>query len=287
MTLQILDGKKLALDLKEKLRAEVASLKEKTGKVPSMVNIMIGEDHGASAYSNSQKKAAEAIGIQYELKTLPTQISQEELIEFIALLNNDADVNGVMLHKPVPAHIDHPKAIDHLDPSKDVEGMNVSNIGKMVVADTSIIPCTPAAVMEHLKTVPVSLKGKEAVIVGRSDIVGKPLIMLLLKENATVTVCHSGTSAAGKLVEHLGRADVVVAAMGKAHFIKGEWIKPGAIVIDVGINQLGDKMVGDVEFETAKERAAYITPVPGGVGPVTVVMLMKNCIEAFKSSMKI
>lgn len=282
MSAQFLDGKVLAEQIKEKLRQEVAELKKLTTTVPQLKNVMIGDDAGAGAYANSQKRVAEQIGIQYELIHLPNNIAQSELIQYISKLNQDSRVHGIMISKPVPARINHQAAVNCIAAAKDLEGVNAANIGKMFFGETAIIPCTPAAVMEHIQSTGMSLRGKEAVIVGRSDIVGKPLLLLLLRHNATVTVCHSATNEAGLLPGHVGRADVVVAAVGKPAFIKGEWIKKGALVIDVGINQVGNKIIGDVEFESAAKRASYITPVPGGVGPVTVVMLMKNGIEAFK-----
>ncbi|MBI5415314.1 MAG: bifunctional 5,10-methylenetetrahydrofolate dehydrogenase/5,10-methenyltetrahydrofolate cyclohydrolase, partial [Candidatus Omnitrophica bacterium] len=235
------------------------------------------------AYARSQQKVAEYIGISYELETLPANITQKDLVAFVKKLDAEGSVHGVMLHKPVPAHIDYRAVGNQISPVKDMEGVNVVNIGKMILGDTRIIPCTPAAVMEHIRSTGVNLRGKEAVVVGHSEIVGKPLSMLLLAENATVTVCHVATSEAGKLTEHIGRADVLVVAVGKPALVKGDWIKHGAVVIDVGINKLDSGIVGDVEFEPAKKRASFITPVPGGVGPVTVVMLMRNGIETFKA----
>jgi len=280
---QLLDGKNLANSLLEKLKDEIEGLKKTTGHVPHLINIMIGKDPSSCAYANSQKKVAEKIGINYELVTLPNNISQHELQEYIHRLNDDSSINGIMLHKPVPSSIDYNAASSQINVAKDMEGVNVTNIGKMLVGDTQIIPCTPAAVMEHVLSTSINLRGKEVVIVGHSEIVGKPLSLLMLKEEATVTVCHVATSEAGTLTDHVGRADILIVAVGKPNLVKGEWIKPGAIVVDVGINKVGDKIVGDVEFEEAQKRASYITPVPGGVGPVTVVMLMKNGIEAYKA----
>jgi len=283
----LLDGKLLAQKLNEDLKKEVSSLKSSTGKSVRMVNVMIGEDHGASAYANSQKKTAQRVGIHYELLTLPATISQKELEAKLQKLTADVSVNAVMLHKPVPDGIDFQAAVKHIAVAKDVEGLNATNLGQLLLRGTTILPCTPAAVMEHLKAIPgFSLAGKNVVVVGRSEIVGKPVSMMLLAENATVTICHSVTSKAGKLEDHLGRADVVVAAIGKPKFIKGESIKKGAVVIDVGINSVDGKIFGDVDFDSAKKRASHITPVPGGVGPVTVVCLMRNAIEAFKMQCK-
>ncbi len=281
-TAHILDGTALAKKLKDELKKEVARLKETFGGVPHLVNVMVGSDAGSCAYANSQKKVAEYIGIKYELKILSQDTTQAKLISVIKELDADSGVHGIMIHKPIPEQIDYRAVANYVAPSKDLEGINVTNIGKMMLGQTRIIPCTPAAVMEHIRSTGVKLRGKEAVVVGHSEIVGKPLSLLLLAQDATVTVCHLATTQAGRLVEHVGCADVLVVAVGKPALIKGEWIKEGAIVIDVGINKVGSAIVGDVEFEKASRRASFITPVPGGVGPVTVVMLMRNGIEAFK-----
>lgn len=279
---QLLDGKILAQDLKNQLKSEVADLGKKFGRVPRLINIMIGEDKGSCAYANSQRKVAEYIGIEYELISFPTRITQAEFGKRIIEFNHDPTVNGIMLHKPVPEHIDYNTIANLVGMEKDLEGINVANIGKMLLGETNIIPCTPQAVMEHIKSTNVNIRGKEAVIVGASGIVGKPLSILLIEKYATVTVCHVATSEAGKLIDHVSRADILIVAVGKPELIKGSWIKEGAMVIDVGINLVGAKIVGDVEFDSAQEKASFITPVPGGVGPVTVVMLMKNGVEAFK-----
>jgi len=282
MSAKILDGKQLAKDLGDSLKEEVCKIKTQTGTVPRMINILIGDDHGSCAYANSQKRVAERIGIEYELLTLDSDIKQSELLDEIERLNNDVNVHGIMLHKPVPSQIDYGYVANRVNTQKDLEGINVTNIGKMIVGESKVIPCTPASVMEHIKSTGIDIRGKEAVIVGHSSNVGKPLSLLLLREYATVTVCHIATSEVGKLQEHVGRADILIVAVGKPAIIKGEWIKEGAMVIDVGINRVDGKIVGDVEFEAANERAEFITPVPGGVGPVTVVMLMRNGVEAFK-----
>jgi methylenetetrahydrofolate dehydrogenase (NADP+)/methenyltetrahydrofolate cyclohydrolase len=283
---KILDGKSLAQNLRNNLKEEVDALKKTTGRVPRLVNVMIGNNHGACAYAKAQEKAAEFIGIQYELQTLPEDVAFKDLCDCVKRLSEDETVNGVMIHKPVPAHIEYGNVAQYVDTEKDLEGINVTNIGKMLLGETRIIPCTPAAVMEHIKSTRIDLYGKEAVIVGHSVIVGKPLSLLLLEQFATVTVCHVATSEAGRLEEHVRRADILVVAVGKPSVIKGDWIKDGAIVVDVGINQIQDKIVGDVEFDIAKKKAAFITPVPGGVGPVTAVMLMRNGIEAFKMQLR-
>ncbi len=283
MSAKILDGKILAQNLIDKLKVEVSDLQALTGKTISMVNVMVGEDHGASAYANSQKRIALRVGINYELLTLSANISQSDLEKQLDLLSQDSKIHAVMLHKPLPSGLDFNTAVSHIASLKDVEGLNATNLGRLLLGQTKILPCTPAAVMEHLHAIAgYSLSGKNVVVVGRSEIVGKPVALLLLAQNATVTVCHSLTSQAGQLEAHIGRADVLIAAIGKADFIKGAWLKKGAIVIDVGINSQDGKIVGDVDFASAQENAALITPVPGGVGPVTVVCLMRNAMEAFK-----
>jgi methylenetetrahydrofolate dehydrogenase (NADP+) / methenyltetrahydrofolate cyclohydrolase len=282
----ILDGRALAQKIKTELKMEVAAMKERSGRVPSMVNIMIGEDHSTCAYANAQKKAADEIGIEYRLLTLPADIRQDDLIASLRRLNEDKSVNGIMLHKPVPAHINYSAAADCVDIQKDLEGINAANIGRMLLGQTKMIPCTPASVMAHIDAVGLELEGKEAVIVGHSVIVGKPLSLLMLNRMATVTVCHIGTSKAGRLREHVERADILVVAVGRPNLVPGAWIKRGAMVLDVGINRMEGGIAGDVDFDEAKERAGFITPVPGGIGPVTVVMLMRNSIEAFKLQME-
>lgn len=282
MSARLLDGKILASHLKETLKREIDELKRRTGRIPVVVSILTGDDPSALSYANSQKKTAEALGIEYRLTNLPSSVSRQEFIRIIDDLNADINVHGIMINKPLPSHINYGNLANLIVEGKDIEGLNVANIGKMFLGKTKLIPCTAAAVMEHLRFANIPLRGKEAVVVGRSEIVGKPLMLLLLQESATVTVCHSGTSEAGKLIEHVRRADVVVAAIGKPAFVKGDWIKPGAVVIDVGINQMAGKIVGDVDFDAASKVAGAITPVPGGVGPVTSIVLMKNVIEAFK-----
>lgn len=282
MSAQLLDGKILAAAIKEKLKMQVASLKKARGAIPHVVNIAIGEDHAASAYAKAQIKAAEDIGINYRLETLPFDVSQKKILDRINQLNADPSVNGIMVQKPLPLSFDYHLIANCIDIVKDLEGVNVANIGKMLLGKTHLIPCTPAAVMALIDSVGINLRGKEAVVVGHSEIVGKPLALLLLEKLATVTVCHIATSEAGKLIEHVSKADILIVAAGKPQLIKGDWIKNGSVVIDVGINQVDDKIVGDVEFDAAKAKASHITPVPGGVGPVTVMMLMKNAVEAFR-----
>ncbi len=308
---KLLEGRPIADKIKERLRQEVSALKLK----PVLASIMVGDNAGAEAYVNSQKKTAEGLGVEYQLHKLNGETAEGALIEMLKKLNADNAVNGIIIQLPLPSQIDYKKISQFILPEKDVEGLHPANIGKIVfgtstslsangersrtigtstslsangersrtIGKAKILPCTPAAVMELLYATGVDLSGKEVVVVGHSEIVGKPLALLLLDKFATVSVCHIGTSKAGRLEEHVSKAEVLIVAVGKAGLIKGEWVKEGAIVIDVGINRVGGKIVGDVEFETAERRASYITPVPGGVGPLTVTMLMRNLVEAVKS----
>jgi methylenetetrahydrofolate dehydrogenase (NADP+)/methenyltetrahydrofolate cyclohydrolase len=249
---------------------------------PVLASIQVGDNAGAEAYVKSQKKTAEGLGIEYQLHKLGADTTENTLTDFIKKLNSDKSVNGIIVQMPLPPQIEYKKVSHFIACGKDVEGMNPENIGNILFGRSRILPCTPAAVMEILNASGVDLYGREVVIVGHSEIVGKPLALLLLDKFATVTVCHIGTSKAGKLEEHVRKAEVLIVAVGKAGLIKGEWVKEGAVVIDVGINRVAEKIVGDVEFDAAEMRASYITPVPGGVGPLTVTMLMRNLIEAAK-----
>ena len=273
---KLLEGKPIAENIKAQIKQDVQALKNK----PVLASIMVGDNAGAAAYVKSQAKTAESLGIEYQLHKLDSATTEEKLIEFIQGLNNNKLVNGIIVQMPLPPSIDYKKISGFISPEKDVEGMHPANIGKVVFGKAKILPCTAAAVMELLNSSGVDLYGKEVVVVGHSEIVGKPLALLLLEKFATVTVCHIGTSKAGKLEEHVKAAEVLIVAVGRAGLIKGDWVKEGAIVIDVGINRVADKIVGDVEFEAAEKRASYITPVPGGVGPLTVTMLMRNLVVA-------
>jgi len=275
---KLLEGKPLADKIKEDIKQQVNALKNK----PVLASIQVGDNSGAESYAKSQKKTAEGLGIEYQFHKLSQDITEAAIVEFIQKLNSDKSINGIIIQMPLPAQIDYKKISQFILPDKDAEGMHPANIGKIIFGKAKILPCTAAAVMELLGSTGVNLHGKETVVVGHSEIVGKPLSLLLLDKFATVTVCHIGTSQAGKLDEHVKKAEVLIVAVGKAGLIKGEWIKEGAIVIDVGINRVADKIVGDVEFETAQNRASCITPVPGGVGPLTVAMLMRNVVEAAK-----
>lgn len=273
---RLLEGKPVAVKIQDQIKVGIASL----SKPPILASIMVGDNPGSEAYVKSQKKAAENLGIVYQLHRLGLDTTEAQLIDSIKALNADKGVSGIIVQMPLPSGIDYKKISNFISPDKDIEGMHPVNIGRIVFGKAAILPCTAAAVMELLKETGIDLYGKEVVVVGHSEIVGKPLALLLLEKFATVTVAHIGTSKAGKLEEHVRRAEVLIVAVGKAGLIKGEWIKEGAVVIDVGINRVGDKIVGDVEFEGASSKASWITPVPGGVGPLTVTILMRNLIEA-------
>ncbi|MEW5895975.1 MAG: bifunctional 5,10-methylenetetrahydrofolate dehydrogenase/5,10-methenyltetrahydrofolate cyclohydrolase [Candidatus Omnitrophota bacterium] len=282
MNAKILDGRKIFSVFKEDIKKRILTIKQTIGADIRIVNILVGCDAGARSYANVQKKTAEEVGIVYELQEFPADITAAELLKALRELWQDSGITGVMIHKPLPKHINEQYIFNHIEPLKDIEGVNAVNIGNVVLGRNHlIIPCTAAAVMEHLKAAEISLRGKDVVIIGASAIVGKPLALLLLNEMATVTVCHIATTEAGRLEDHVARGDIVISAAGKPGLINGRMIKKGAVVIDVATNFVDGKMVGDVDFDSVAAKASMITPVPGGVGPVTVMMLMRNAVEAF------
>ncbi len=271
----LLDGKKVAGRIKADVKKALAGLKK---AAPRLVGVSVGQTPATCMHLKSQAKLAGEMGIAYHLEVLPEAAAQKEVAEVIAGFNKDAATTGVILQMPLPAALCAQTLRSVIAPQKDAEGVHPVHLGEVVLGSGSIMPCTAAACMEILKDYEVPLRGREAVVVGHSEIVGKPLSMMLLKEFATTTVCHIATSEAGRLEEHVRRADVLIVAVGRAGLIRGEWIKEGAAVLDVGINRYASGIVGDVVFEGASRRAGWITPVPGGVGPVAVAMLMKNTI---------
>jgi methylenetetrahydrofolate dehydrogenase (NADP+)/methenyltetrahydrofolate cyclohydrolase len=281
MAAELLKGAPIAERIREELTAEIAALKGK-GVNPSLVAVQVGENPASAVYVGQQQKTADKLGISYRLEQLSADSSEQAVADFIAKLNADPAVTGIILQMPVPQGMNARALQARIDPVKDVEGVSPANMGWVVFGRPSLAPCTALGVFALINSTGVDLYGKEVVIVGHSDIVGKPAALLLLDKFATTTVCHIGTGERGVLPDHVKRAEILVVAVGKAGLVKGEWIKEGAIVVDVGINRVGDKLVGDVEFEPAAERAAYITPVPGGVGPLTVTMLMRNTVIAAK-----
>lgn len=277
----ILYGKTIADRVMSQVAKEVKELKTK-GIVPLLMTVEVGEDAASRVYLTSQRRSAESAGISFESMELSAGTSQQRLSGFIKNIDEDAYINGVILQMPLPAHLDSKLAQWQIPTRKDVEGVTPYNLGRMFLGVPGLLPCTAQAIVAMIKSTGVDLKGKEVTIVGHSDIVGKPTGILLLHEQATVTFCHAATAERGTLEEHVKRAEILVVAVGKPNVIKGEWIKQGAIVIDAGINTVDDKIVGDVEFDAARERAGFITPVPGGVGAVTVAYLMKNTVEAVR-----
>ena len=282
----MIDGKAIAEKIEHSVKAKLQPLIKKTGLAPKLVSLTAGSRKDAEIYVNMQKKLADAVGIEFEVRQLERNLSQEALVERIEELNSDRTVTAIILQKPLPGGIDYDSVISKVLPEKDAEGIHPLNLGRILRREADIVPCTPGAVMKILSENEVDLYGKEVVIIGHSVIVGKPLSLMMLNETATTTVCHIGTSEKGDIVSHAKEADVLVVAVGKPEMVKGDWIKPGAIVIDVGINHVGDKIVGDVDFSQAKEKASVITPVPGGVGPITVAILMRNVSRAFKKQNK-
>ncbi len=276
---KLISGKEISLSVKERVAEEVKDLK-KNGIEPCLAVILVGDDPASKVYVNNKKKACEFCGIRSLEYLLPADASQEELNSLVDKLNSDESVNGILCQLPLPSHLDEKEVLNLIKPEKDVDAFHPENVGHIMIGDFNFLPCTPAGIMEMLKYENIGLDGKNCVIIGRSNIVGKPMAMLMLKENATVTVCHSHTK---NLKEVVARADVVVAAVGKAKFVTADMIKDGAVIIDVGINRCDDgKLYGDVDFEACKEKASYITPVPGGVGPMTIATLMQNTVTAAK-----
>ncbi|MCD8181176.1 MAG: bifunctional methylenetetrahydrofolate dehydrogenase/methenyltetrahydrofolate cyclohydrolase FolD [Firmicutes bacterium] len=273
----MLKGKEVSARIKSELKIEVEELK-KQGINPGLAVIIVGEDPASQVYVRNKERACEECGIYSEKYALPEETTQEELLGLIDELNHKESISGILVQLPVPKQIDEKTIINAIDPNKDVDAFHPVNVGKIMVGNYDFVPCTPAGVMELIKESGIDVCGKECVVVGRSNIVGKPQAMLLLHQNGTVTICHSKTK---NLAEKTRNADILVAAVGIPNFITGDMIKEGAVVIDVGINRMEDKkLCGDVEFETAEKVAGAITPVPGGVGPMTIAMLMKNTVKA-------
>ncbi|MDK2817195.1 MAG: methylenetetrahydrofolate dehydrogenase / methenyltetrahydrofolate cyclohydrolase [Moorella sp. (in: firmicutes)] len=277
MPAQILDGKQIAAAVREEVKQEVARLKEQ-GITPGLAVVLVGDDPASQVYVRNKHRACEEVGIYSEVHRLPAETTQPQLLDLIKQLNNDPRLHGILVQLPLPDHIDEKTVIDTIALEKDVDGFSPANVGNLVIGDKCFYPCTPHGCMVLLDKAGIDPKGKKAVVVGRSNIVGKPMAMMLLARHATVTICHSRTR---NVAEECRQADILVAAVGKPEMITGDMIKEGAVVIDVGINRVGEKkLVGDVHFESAAQKASWITPVPGGVGPMTIAMLLKNTVEA-------
>ncbi len=278
MAAKIIDGKQISAAVKAEA-AEKALELAKTGRTPCLAVVIAGSDPASQIYVKNKKKACEACSITSLEYTLPEDVSQEELLALIDRLNSDDGVDGILCQLPLPEQIDEQAVINAISPEKDVDGFHPVNTGRLLTGEKGFVPCTPAGIIEMLKYAGIAVSGKHCVVIGRSNIVGKPAALLMLRENATVTVCHSRTENLKGIVS---QADIVIAAVGKAKFVTADMIKPGAAVIDVGINRSADgKVCGDVDFEAVSEKAGAITPVPGGVGPMTIAMLMKNTVEAY------
>ncbi len=277
--MSVINGKTVSMKVQEKVRKETAELK-KRGIIPGLAVVIVGDDPASKTYVRNKRNACERVGFYSEEHALPNNTSQEELLELITKLNDDKRINGILVQLPLPAGLDEKQVIETIDPDKDVDAFHTSNVGKIMLGDYNFLPCTPAGVIELLDYEGIEIEGKECVVLGRSNIVGKPMGMLLLHRNGTVTVCHSKTR---NLPQVTSRADILIAAVGIPGFVTEDMVKPGAVVIDVGINRGSDgKLCGDVDYKNVAPKASYITPVPGGVGPMTIAILMENTLTAAK-----
>jgi methylenetetrahydrofolate dehydrogenase (NADP+) / methenyltetrahydrofolate cyclohydrolase len=283
MAAVIISGKEIAQEKRKALKEEVEAL-SKAGVKPGLAVILVGNDPASRSYVTAKRKACQEVGIHSVLVELPETITEEELLKQIDEFNKDEKIHGILVQLPLPKHIRETAVIERISPAKDVDGFHPVSIGKMMTGQDTFLPCTPAGILEIVKSQNIDISGKHVVVIGRSNIVGKPVGQLFLNENATVTYCHSKTENLQKFTR---MADILIVAVGKAHLIKGDDIKPGAIVIDVGVNRLeSGKLCGDVVFDTAKEVASYITPVPGGVGPMTITMLLYNTVKSARNTLK-
>lgn len=276
MSASLIDGKALAAQIRSDLAGRVLELKG-TSLVPGLAVVIVGDDAASRLYVNMKKRACDELGIYSREHALPASTTQDELLDIVHSLNEDPSIHGILVQLPLPKHLDEQAVIEAIRPEKDVDGLHPQNLGALVAGRDGFVPCTPAGIIKLIKSTGTEIQGKECVMVGRSNIVGKPTALLLLREHGTVTICHSRTV---DLPARCRQADILVAAVGKPALIKGDMVKPGAVVIDVGTNRVDGKLVGDVEFGAAREVAGHITPVPGGVGPMTIAMLMENTVRA-------
>ena len=277
----LIDGKKVSAEVRVFLAKEVKELKEKTGRVPGLATVLVGDDPASAVYVRNKNKICRELGFKSFEQKLSLDTSEAKLLNLIKELNSNNDIHGILVQLPLPNQIDSEKILQAIDPNKDVDGFHPVNVGKLVVGNALLTPCTPTGIIKLLDHYEIDISGKHAVVLGRSNIVGKPVSMLLLQRNATITICHSRT----KNLEEITRsADILVAAIGRANFVTENMVSKGTIVIDVGINRVDGKLTGDINFETVSKKASYITPVPGGVGPMTIALLMENTLKAFKES---
>lgn len=281
MEYTVMDGRVAAKEAKEEIKSRVSALKAR-GVTPALTVVMVGEDPASGVYAEQKRKNCDSVGISFSFIQLPGETSEKELLELVDRLNRDASINGILVEMPLPKHISNERIQAAIDPDKDVDGSNPANLGRLLSGLPSLRPCTPQGAMYLMEKYGVDLKGKHAVVVGRSTIVGKPVAMLLLEKNATVTICHSRTA---NLADIVRSADVVVAAVGRAKTVTADMVKPGAVVVDVGINSTPDGIVGDVDYEPVSKVASAISPVPGGVGPLTIAMLLGNVVQAAERSL--
>ena len=280
----LIDGKKVSAEVRVCLAKEVKELKEKTGRVPGLATVLVGDDPASAVYVRNKNKICRELGFKSFEQKLSLDTSEAKLLKLIKELNSNNDIHGILVQLPLPNQIDSEKILQAIDPNKDVDGFHPINVGKLVVGNALLTPCTPSGIIKLLDHYEIDISGKHAVVLGRSNIVGKPVSMLLLQRNATITICHSRT----KNLEEITRsADILVAAIGRANFVTENMVRKGAIVIDVGINRVDGKLTGDINFEPVSKKASYITPVPGGVGPMTIALLMENTLKAFKESIYI
>ncbi len=280
---EVISGKELSKEIREQVKLEVEELKAKYKAVPHLSVVLVGEDPASQSYVRAKERACIKAGMKSTVIKKDLSISEDELLSIISKLNSDDEVHGILVQLPLPKHIDENKVIDAIDISKDVDGFHPLNVGYMHLGRNPILPATPKGIITMIKSKNIDLKGKDAVIIGRSNIVGKPVAMLLMKEHATVQICHSRTQ---NLKEKCLNADIIVAAVGRANTVTADMVKEGAVIIDVGVNRVDGKLVGDCDFEQIKDKASFITPVPGGVGPMTITSLLQNTLECFERIMK-
>lgn len=278
--MELLDGKKLSSKIKENLKKETAEFIEKKGVTPGLAVILVGDDPASHAYVSMKAKACKEVGIYSVTHEMPSTVTEADILSTIRMINENPKIHGLLVQLPLPKHVDSTKILEAIAPSKDVDGFHPFNLGRLVAGLDSFVPCTPLGVMELLAEHNVDVKGKDCVVVGASNIVGKPMASLLLNAGATVDICHILTK---DLKEHTKRADMIFVGVGKPNLITADMVKEGAVVVDIGINKVGDKLVGDVDFDEVSKKCSYITPVPGGVGPMTIAMLLSNTLKAAKS----
>lgn len=280
----IIDGKAVAKEVQKQIKEDVEGLERRWGLTPGLAVVLVGDDPASHIYVRNKEKACKEVGIKSFEHLLAPTVSERDLLALVQQLNKDKRIHGILVQLPLPAHIRAEKILEAISPHKDIDGFHPVNQGLLALGADGFKPCTPMGIMKLLESVNCDPKGKNVVVVGRSNIVGKPVALMLLEKHATVTICHSRTAS---LRDEVGRADILIVATGKANMVRGEWVKPGAVVIDVGVNRVpSGKLCGDVEFETAKERASAISPVPGGVGPMTICMLLYNTLKAAKHSLQ-